>query len=304
MKPIAKSLVCLLFCFSVNFCFSQNWAPPQAQWYYSFMNVAPVSAYVKIINLGDTIIGSNVCNKLQKRRIGVDLLNGQAFDVVIGHEYTFEQNEIVFIRNNSNWDTLYNFNSNIGDSWAMAKPSSFNFCDSARIFVVDTGSILVNGNQLKFKKINYQYNSNSSDVIVDTIVEKIGSLNYYFLPFDNCVAMIDANEGGNLRCYQDNNLGLFNKNTSVECDFVVATTKRENALVSINNPVNEKLHFNNLELVESYQYKIFNSSGAQIENARLHSSEIDFTKFSPGIYFVALNNSTSNVHFKVIKLGF
>jgi hypothetical protein len=186
----------------------------------------------------------------------------------------------------------------------MAKPNPFNYCDSARIFVVDTGSILVNGNQLKFKKINYQYNSNSSDVIVDTIVEKIGSLNYYFLPFDNCVAMIDANEGGNLRCYQDNTLGLFNKNTSVECDFVVATSTRENATVSINNPINEKLHFNNLEMVESYQYRIFDSNGSQIENARLHSSEIDFTKFSPGIYFVALNNSTSNVHFKVIKLGF
>lgn len=186
----------------------------------------------------------------------------------------------------------------------MAKPDSFNFCDSARIVVVDTGSISVNGNQLKFKKINYQYNSNLGNVIVDTIVEKIGSLNYYFCLFDNCLASIDANEGGNLRCYQDNALGLFNKSTSVECDFVVATNKRENTLVSINNPVNEKLHFNDLELVESYQYKIFNSSGTQIENARLHLSEIDFTKFLPGIYFVVLENSTSNVHYKVIKLGF
>ena len=172
---------------------------------------------------------------------------------------------------------------------------------SRLITVVDTGRILVNGNNLKFKKINYSCGIDPIPIIVDTIIERIGSIKHYFLPADYCFEAFDGNEGGNFRCYQDDEIGLFNPDLSLSCDFIVSTNMISNKLISINNPVYEKIHFNNLNVLKSLNYQLFNCNGNHLENGLLNNIEIDISKHPSGIYFVLLNGTNFSRCFKVIK---
>jgi len=104
-------LFILFLLFSVSF-HAQNWSPSGANWKYSYEGFFP--GYVDILYSGDTLIDGQSAKILSKIFAGMDW----SMTVVtnfIGNEYTYENNGVILLRYQNQWDTLYNFNAQVGE---------------------------------------------------------------------------------------------------------------------------------------------------------------------------------------------
>ena len=195
------------FLFSIQLSIGQNWSPPGAKWTYSYFNVA-AAGNTEIIYSGDTLINLQTCKKLQKWHHIYNYISSQYSNYLIGTEITYEQNGTVFIKDNNQFDTLYNFNASIGDSWLMAKsnqhPAGY------YLTVIDTGSLIINATLLKFIVLDFHNPPGQAPINYrDTAIEKIGFINTYMLPYDLIAQWVDGNEGGSFRCYSDSTFSLY-----------------------------------------------------------------------------------------------
>ena len=185
-----RLLVLFLLCSGLSF--AQNWAPNGAQWHYSYYGFFP--GYVDIAYSGDTLIDGQVTKKLTKTFHGL----GWGMDVTpysIGTEYTYEANGVVYLRYQNQWDTLYNFSAQVGDSWRMAKQPFANVApQNSRLKVIATGTKVINSNTLKYVKIDFVDPQMNPLGFEDTIVENIGFIGSYFLPYDMFDGAVDGND--------------------------------------------------------------------------------------------------------------
>ena len=207
-----------LFISSVSF--AQNWAPAGAKWHYTYIGFS--IGYVEIANVGDTVIAGQTCQKLQKT------FNGLQFGVtpmnfVFDTTYTYESNGIVYVLEQNQWKTLYNFNAVLGEHWPMAPIPEFGGCtENSQLKVLATGTKVTNAQTLKYLVVVDFCNPDlTSQGFQDTIIEKIGFTGSYMLPFDMCTMAFDGNEGGPFRCYSDNNFATYKPFYANECDYLV-----------------------------------------------------------------------------------
>jgi hypothetical protein len=217
MKTLLLSLSLFFAC---SLIMGQVWAPAGATWHYDYANFW-VSGYVKIQYTGDTTVAGKSCKVLTKTRSTYDYLLQTYSNIVIGHEYTYFENNVVYYYRYGKFFKLYDFNAVAHDSWEIAGWDSSQLCGDSDVVVVDTaGKTIINSDTLKYLKVSpapdYQWAFTS-----DTIIERIGSFGYMF-PEPFCV--VDLFEGGSLRCYYDNSFGLYEKGYAPSCEYIGVET--------------------------------------------------------------------------------
>ena len=267
----------------------QTWSPPGANWKYSFLNLSG-DGYVEIKYLADTLINNQTVKILEKSRHTYTYWNNQYNHYTYGFEYIYEDNGVVFILYNNNWDTLYNMNATIGDSWRMAKQPFLTVCDSnSTLTVTATGNKIINTNSLNYVVVNFNYNSSIGGLqFSDTIVEKIGFINSFMLPYDLCNGVLDSHEGGIFRCYSDFNFGLYQPYYPNNCDFIVDVNElnKNNKIIVYPNPFNEHFTIKNTDNIKIEEIKIFDVFGRLILNEMVTQNNIIQRNNLPsGIYF-------------------
>ncbi|MEI6899259.1 MAG: T9SS type A sorting domain-containing protein [Bacteroidota bacterium] len=210
------TLFSILFFLGVHFIQAQVWAPTGATWHYDYAQMW-VNGYVKIQYTGDTTIAGKVCKILKKELYTYNYMSNTYSSGVLGYEYTYMENSVVYYRRFGNFFKLYDFNATASNTWTVAgwDPP---VCDSTGTLVVDsTGMTSINGFSLKTlytsQAPNNYWGFGSYEVI-----ERIGSLGYMF-PEPTCV--VDISEGGPLRCYYDNTFGLYQRaGFPPACDYI------------------------------------------------------------------------------------
>ncbi|MEI7982210.1 MAG: T9SS type A sorting domain-containing protein [Bacteroidota bacterium] len=213
MKKLPLSL--LLF-FVSSMVMAQVWAPSGATWYYEWRAMW-YSGYVKITYTGDTIIDAKTTKIFKKELFTYDWENHLYSNGIIGRDYTFMENDIVYYYRNGQFFKLYDFNAEPGDSWKVAGWESSHPCsDTAWVVTMGAGFATINSVVLKYLKVAPGHNA-AWAFSADTIIGRIGSLGYMF-PEPVCV--VDLYEGGALRCYYDDDFGLFKRGSDPSCDFI------------------------------------------------------------------------------------
>ncbi len=282
---------------------AQAWAPPGATWYYDWVEMA-VDGYAQIRYVNDSVVGGKLCKILQVEQHTFDWTTQTFTDAVIGHEYTYLENNIVYYYRYGQFFKLYDFNSAAGSTWTVAGWEQNNPCDSLGSIVVDsTGTTIINSLPLKYLKVSP--GSNSEWEFMDMIIERIGSLGYMF-PGPNCV--VDIPGPGQLRCYYDENFGLYRRSGfPPNCDFIIGVndiSKENNWLkiypvpastvitVEINKPINGKTVI-----------QISDISGSILKNIETVELklEININDLQTGIYFVKIVSEDGVKTFKMIK---
>ncbi len=293
MKTLILSVI-LLSSFAGR---SQTWCLPGANWKYSYMNGFGTEGYTQIQYIGDTVINGQLSKILDKHIYAFNYQNSQAVDIDAGKEYTFETNGIVYLWYNNNWDTLYNFNASVGESWRMAKQPFTNACDSnSTLTVTAIGSKVINSQTLNYLVVDFSFPNGFSD----TIVEKIGFINSYLLPYDFCNGSLDANEGGPFRCYEDNNFITYKPNYPDNCDHIAGLYEKEIDLGFdfSPNPATEiiTIYFSN-GLNTRTTCLLLYASGRETKAINLTGTEtqIDISDLNPGIYFVKVGDRVEKV---------
>ncbi|MGB3947219.1 MAG: T9SS type A sorting domain-containing protein [Bacteroidia bacterium] len=284
---------------------SQTFCPAGATWYYNG-NALGFSGYHKLTYVNDTVINSVSCKKI------IDHLQGYGYttiDADVDTFYCYEQNGVVRMYNNkfgkNQFDTLYNINASIGDTWQM--PRADTACDSINVTVLNTGISTINGNSLKWLSVGYP--PYGGGMLSDTIIEGFGFIKTFFYYPMICQAM-DERVFNGLRCYSDSAFGNYSTGISTTCDYfytsVLESEKNERILGVYPNPASDKLNVNlDLEQSETATIEIVNAMGKlqhfQILNGNNSVTEISIAGLSEGIYFykVIVNNNDT---FKLDKL--
>jgi hypothetical protein len=271
--------------------FSQNWAPAGAKWHYTYIGFS--SGYVEIANVGDTIISGQTCQKLQKT------FNGLQFGVtpttyIFDTSYTYENNGVVYVLEQNQWKTLYNFNATVGEHWPMAPMPEFGGCTvNSQLKVLATGTKVINAQTLKYLVVDFCNPDLTSQGFQDTIIEKIGFTSSYMLPFDMCTMAFDGNEGGPFRCYSDDNFSTYKPFYANDCEYLVGVEENQmHELAIFPNPSAGKFTIE-APFEAGQVIALFDMNGRLVYRQLLMNSGFSQTldiELNPGIYLFQLLN--------------
>lgn len=301
-----KSILSILFIFSITFSNAQVWCPPGATWHYDYMNFA-VEGFVKFEYNGDTTINTINCKKLDITHSGYSYWNSQNY-TYSEKKYTYDSLGVIYfyVDSLSVFDTLYNFDAGPGDKWEMISfHNNHPQCDSVHfVNVLDTGTTIMNSTNLKWLYVNFHYQTDFGIFdSYDTIYERIGTINQYMLPYDGCNAGLDVNEGGTFRCYVDNQFTLL-KRTIEDCDEMPIVGVIENNLDSyfevFPNPTSGILKLENELQYKIESLRLFDNTGKLVLQFKDLPSEINLSGFQNGLYFIELITEGSIIRKKVI----
>lgn len=309
MKKILFILFVTIFGLQIN---AQMWCPPGATWHYRvYANMYPYyDGHLKLTVTNTVLINSIVCNNMVGTYIGKTMWPTSPTTTLNNYVdiNTYESNKVVYIYNtdSSNFDTIANFNANIGDKWLGIKypnstclPPLPNYSRST-LTVFDTGHVMINNIFLRKIKVSTQTSPSYSL----TMIEKIAGLSGFLFPYNHCI--IDGPIFGNFVCYSDNNFPLYNPSSSI-CDYVptgVGINKNSisNSLLKLYpNPNNGNF---NIELDKPYKVSIYNTLGDLVydhEFSEAGNFQINLSDLAKGIYQLKAENAQGFSYSKLIK---
>jgi hypothetical protein len=282
------------------------WFGAGASWHYRILveGFKNWDGTLKINSIGTDLVQSKFCVKLECIFYGrIENINSTTFNY--GTYYCYDSNRILYIYSTlySKFDTIANFNANIGDKWAVYEYSQ-HACNNSTprpiATVQDTGQLIINNQALKYIVVSYK---NGPTNYVDTIVEKIGGYNRFFFPLaDNCV--FDGRPYGPLICYSDNNFS-YQKPGVTNCNYNTVDVPENkyssraiiypcpaNSFITVETGLNEET---TLTLTDLY--------GRKVANVNITSAaKVDLTSLNAGVYLLGITAKGETVHrSKIIK---
>ena len=298
MKSLLFNLF-ILFSISVH---AQNWSPSGANWTYSYYGFFP--GYVDVLYSGDTIIDGQTSKMLTKTFHGIDW-NMTLVSNVFAKDYTYENNGVVYIRYQNQWDTLYHFNAQVGDHWRMAKQPVANVCpQNSRLNVLATGNKLINNETRKYLVVDFcNPDLSSLGWGQDTIVENIGFIGSYFLPYDQFDGAVDGNEGGPFRCYTDDDFATYAPHYNGACDYIVGMEELSgsSSFIIYPNPIQNDIHIPFDYINKFTRYTLYSLDG-KIHQMGSMSENIPVQHLKSGNYLLEISNESEKKFAKILKL--
>ncbi|MCO6483503.1 MAG: T9SS type A sorting domain-containing protein [Flavobacteriales bacterium] len=159
-----------------------------ATWTYTYTDGWIYDGMARYQYVGDTVMTGSSAQIITRHSEGhfwpqdtVLVSDGEEF-------FTRVEGARVDLWNGAEFDTLYNFAAVPGDHWQLNTPAGID--PFLTITVQDTGHMTMDGLSLR-----YLVTTSS-----DTIIERLGSLPYHFVPW--ALSVLDA-ANGPLRCYSD-----------------------------------------------------------------------------------------------------
>ncbi len=302
-----KKLLLSFFILNALVSNSQIWCRPGATWHFTHYNVT-ASLITRLNYVKDTVIFGKNCNEITYYTQGFGMSGPVSY--YGPNIYTHVSGNVVYILDvtgtTNNFDTLFNYGANIGDSWFMA-PKSMSNCSNSKITVVDTGHVFIQSQYLKWLKVNVNgYSYSSSTFFTDTIFERIGCvLKYFYYPQDICPNIVDSEKGGPLRCYDDNQISGY-KRITASCNPYASTEIDEKNLSSsfyvYPNPTSDKIYLFGMNPKNKNEISIKNILGQEIQKSNLRpDGEINLSEFQNGVYFLEIYQNDKLISIKKIS---
>lgn len=216
----------LLWLLSVSV-FCQSWFPDGATWHHAYHSGFGTSGYVKMEAAGDTVVLGQPARKLTRTRAYIDLTTNISYTGSLSTLVAHESDGLVMVHAPALglFDTLYHIHAAPGDHWRLPRLPHWRLCaDSSYIQVMDTGTIVLGGLPLRLLIIEVRFlldGQPTGFTVPDTIIERIGTINSYFILHDRCNGELDSHEAGNFRCYSDSLIEL-ESSLAVTCDFITS----------------------------------------------------------------------------------
>ena len=257
---------------------------------------------------GDTVINGRPCKELIKTKES-SFQGNDPVTLAVGSEFMYEENGLIMAYDPvlSSFDTLYNMDALPGDNWQLAALPEPLCYQQSYMLVTDTGTTMINEIALRWLAVEINYYSSSEELewtANDTIIDRIGSVSSYLLPMDFCMAWVDGNEAGPLRCYSDAQIEyMTDENTP--CELVLGTAEVQNSfdLQIWPNPGSDQLKIN-LRSSADMRIEIHSFLGEVLRSERDINDqiEIETSDLPAGIYSIHLIDGERRSAVKWIKL--
>jgi len=258
-----------------------------------------VAGFVRIEQIGDSMINEQPCHILRKTQEGVNLFDNSYYTQSLGRECAYAQDGLVmaFDPALNAFDTLYNMNAEPGDSWRLIDlpgTGETGPCYALNnIVVVDTGTIDIDGIDLRWLAvdINYESGKGTWQSSADTIIERIGTTRSYLLPQDFCNGFVDGNEAGPFRCYMDADISYMG-NLDIPCEMTVGEQEHslDPTIGLFPNP-SDGGAFVTLPFQEKNAVvQVFDATGRLAYRDRLsNGARLDLSTLPSGLYLVRID---------------
>lgn len=285
MKFFIPALVVYLQCISIH---CQEFAPIGAEWYYHEGQAFSGDInYIKFTSEKDTLIQGEVCKKITKRR----KLWCNDRPMV---EYVFTRHDTVFFLDTifNEFQILYNFSAQEHTSWVIRTKDEDLEIDTLEVFVDSISYSQINDRSLKTLHVTinkfdehmpYQYSS--------TIIERIGDPNYMFNWSHFSQVACDANWTRGLRCYYDDDIGLYSTGMADSCNYTYKWTNVEDhpenlSFTAFPNPTSGKVWIKyikssliHIKLIDLYGRTL-------LDRKHMVDEVLDITSLPSGTYFI------------------
>ena len=312
MKKVLPFIFVLFFGLQIK---AQMWCAPGATWHYKVYIGWPqfhyIDGHIKLTVSNTVTINNIVCYNMNGVFKGaIHYTNGPIQTYTATNFQTYENNKVVYIYNADSlvFDTIANFNANIGDKWLGIKYPNSN-CSSQPtnyvrpiVTVIDTGHIVINN--VSLKKLKVSVLSSWSTYTVN-MIEKISCLSGFLFNYSHCI--IDGPYYGSFSCYKDDNFSEYNPD-SVVCDYVppagvgVIENSISNSIFKLYpNPTNGIF---SIELNEPVILKIYSATGALVYERtfdEIGNFQLDISHLSNGIYHLRTESKQGVFYSKLVK---
>lgn len=287
MKKLTFTITIALMISRLN----AQFAPEGATWHFSEAHAfSGDQGFMKFVAEGDTIIQGVTCQKIRKYG-QVGCLGRPSM------EFTYETDGIVYYYNphHSEFEILYDFTAEPGDTWTMFTYEHEDTAENEVTVLIDSvDTVILNGVELKKMYALYQYNLFSGGEPdfshQGILIERLGNIRYMFDLRTYAYLYCDGNYSTGLRCYEDEEFGLYNPG-SVDCEYVYTWTSvsevDKNDLISIYpNPVSQTLFIDTAPEVAPATYILSDMTGRTIQNGALNNNEIELGDIPEGVYLL------------------
>lgn len=291
-----KALLFTLLLFVVKFSQAQTWCAPGAEWHYRVYNpfVPYQDGYMKVTVTNTITQGNTTYYNLVGGFVGqVNSVNFPTVALSYFSAKIYEANKVLYVYNQTTsvYDTIANFNANIGDKWRMTQKYNPNQmpCPFPRpvLTVIDTDHVVINS--INLKRVTVVTPSTYTIIIV----EKIGGINSFLYPYFSCA--VDDYSPGSFVCYSDNNFPLFqNPGYNLPCDFTTVG-KDEFTLEGLElnvfpNPATEKvkIEFRGENVPKQFQVQVYDLLAKQVLSGNYSSGNtLDLAELKAGLYTIS-----------------
>ncbi len=257
---------------------AQIWCPPGATWTYDAGLL--LDGFRRMSYVGDTLIDGYMAQKIDRYTAerypqpppgplysGPPIINYSPLA-----EITRFNDEVVFIRQGTEWDTLFWIGAGPGDRWTAAHITGSD-CDP--FIVSETGTAIIDGLPLRYVEgENWP-----------RVYERIGSIWDLYLYCPNWI--IDGPTG--MRCYQDDGISFINAQGPCELLTGIPLSEKSSTLL-FPNPGTDHFTLNNIE--PGTAVEVFDLMGRSVilQLSTGTSLTVDAHELAPGSYFVQPNN--------------
>lgn len=261
----------------------EEWAPIGATWHYTLKHPNSAEESFTIFqSIKDTVVNSITCKKIIKSNTTCDLR--------LDYEYTYkEDGKVYFFDTFSNqFNLLYDFNKQSGESWFIKVNNSSGVCDS--LLVIVNGVTVQEINSVLLKNISVTIFNTTTFVGFDGVInEKFGHDRNMF-PYNGSTCDMEYNYG--LRCYNDLVFGYYQTEIAPNCTYStvdINEKKSDKEFIVFPMPINDILYFNNTNNYE-YVIQIFNSNGAFVKKMTTINDNINLQELQKGTYLIEFIN--------------
>ncbi|TSJ39816.1 T9SS type A sorting domain-containing protein [Fluviicola chungangensis] len=288
---------------------STNWIKGNAIWHYKFYNYSmPGSGYIKVWDDGDTLIQNKVCTKLKAVKHDFEPINAQwelqefISDYISGIVYY--SNDTVYRWYNDQFEILYDFSAQAGDSWLLLTGVSnppFSCNDTSICVVESVGSIHLGGNP--YPELQVNYSPGSFEYFHGKINSRFGPTQGYLFPMSrwcDSSVFIDIDQITFI-CFEDDSLNY--NPTGESCEYYLGLSESELSSISIfPNPSEGKIEL--LSDVPLKRIRIVNLMGVVSKEFRtnLTLTEIDLSELPRGTYYLNIEKMDGESIVKKVEL--
>ncbi len=277
--------------FSVIAMYGQGFAPVGAEWHYDIrFAFASDITYSQFSSEKDTFILGENCRKITKYNASDNYYRPKV-------EYLFSRNDTVFFLDTAfnEFQILYVFNAVPTESWSIRVKDENQNIKTITVTVDSVGTSLINDENLKTLYVTYQHLFNGNiESYNSTIIEKIGDVQQMFnwIPWSNTVQCSSYSNG--LRCYQDDNVGLYSTGIAESCDYTSTGIEDMVSFSNIQLLPNPAYDMVEIKVPDNQEYNIrlLDLNGKLIQSWRAFSSKIklNISDLKEGVYLISLHN--------------
>jgi hypothetical protein len=290
-------LLALLFFSLKNLNSQVVFCPPGAEWSYTWtdglLTFPPGTYNTKVKYIGDTIIAGDQVKKLTHEYLAFECVQLSSF---CDPTFIKQKGDTIFMLNactSGNWQILYNFAANAGDSWtnSLLAFSPGTVTTGYTVTVQSVNTVTVNATPLKELTLSYLFKwNNSYNFYAGKATERFGGDKYLF-NFWNRLST-DCSYFSGFLCYKDNTFGqiIFNGFTSCDYSNPVGITENSPAEVSLSifpNPGAEQIEIKLRTPANHVNVKFTDIGGRLIKQSDLNVlAPIDIKDLQDGFYLI------------------